>query len=178
MTRRRFPILFAFLAVFSLTYLGCHTIPSKALTLTPESLQDRQLQTRLFQTTDEKMLLSACAALLQDLGYQLDESEASLGVLVGSRDRNVVDAGEVFFAAILAGLSGARVPVSRNQKVMASVVTKPMDGERIAVRVTFQHMVWNTDNQIIKNEQINDQEIYEEFFSKLSKSVFLEANNI
>jgi len=175
---KQIPSLF-FLISIILLFAGCqHTIPKEALTLSPESLQERQLQTRVFETGDETMLLAACASLLQDLGYQLDESETDLGLIVASRERDVVDIGEVFAAAILAGLSGTRIPVSRNQKVLASVVTKPIDARRTAVRVTFQHMVWNTDNQIVKNEQIKDSEIYEEFFSKLSKSVFLEAHGI
>ena len=49
--------------------IGCQTnIPKDALTLSPESLADRQLQTRIFYTTDEKMVLIASAQLLQDLG--------------------------------------------------------------------------------------------------------------
>jgi hypothetical protein len=57
-------------------------------------------------------------------------------------------------------------------------VTKPIDDKRIAVRITFQHVIWNNHNQISKREQINDPEIYEQFFAKLSKSLFLAAHEI
>jgi len=54
----------------SLVVTGCaQTIPKEALELRPESLQLRQLQTRSFDTKDEKKLLTAGAGVLQDLGF-------------------------------------------------------------------------------------------------------------
>jgi hypothetical protein len=173
--RRGLPLA---LAVSALSLAACVTIPKDALMLKPESLADRHLQTKVFETTDEKSLLTACASLLQDVGFNLDESEVALGVIVASRDRDVTNIGQIIAYAFLSGLSGVPLPPDKHQKVMASVVTKPLDDRRIAVRVTFQHMIWNTQNQISKNEQINDPKIYEEFFLKLSKAMFLQAHDI
>ena len=58
------------LMIFSLAACA-HNIPRDAMALSPESLRDRQLQTRIFETADEKMLLTASAAVLQDLGYTI-----------------------------------------------------------------------------------------------------------
>ena len=166
-------------AFLGLCLISCQPrIPKDALALSPDSLQDRQMQTRILDTTDEKMLLTASAQLLQDLGYTIDYSEVPCALIVASRDRDVTDAGQVIGSILVAVLTGAATPVDRNQKVLASCVTRPLDDERVAVRITFQHMVWNTNNQLTKCEQINDPEIYEEFFSKLSKSVFLTAHEI
>jgi hypothetical protein len=155
-------------------------IPKDALSLSSESLAERQLQTRIFETNDEKMLLSASAQLLQDLGYQLDESEVPLGVIVASRDRDVTDGWQVAGQVLVTILSrGQNVPaIDRNQKIIASLTTKPIDEKRTAVRIIFQHMVWNTENKLVKNECIKDPQTYQEFFSKLSKSVFLEAQGL
>jgi hypothetical protein len=153
-------------------------VPKEALMLSPESLADRQLQTRVFETNDEMKLLAASAALLQDLGFTIDQSEVGCGVIVSSRDRDVTEAGEVIMSMTLAVLLGIYHPYATTQKVLASLVTRPLDGKRIAVRITFQHMVWNVDNKLVKNESINEPEIYQEFFSKLSKSVFLVAHEI
>jgi len=156
--------------IFSL--VACvHKIPRDAMALSPDSLRDRQLQTRIFETNDEKMLLTASAAVLQDSGY-------TIGVIVSSRDRDVTNPGQVAGSIVLGVCLGAPVPWDKRQRVEASLATKPIDDQRIAVRVTFQHVVWNNHNQVSKCEQINDPQIYQEFFAKLSKSIFLTAHEI
>ena len=155
----------------------------QALTLSPDSLRDRQLQTRIFEAIDEKKLLTASAAVLQDLGFTIDETEVRCGVIVCSRDRDVTETVEVVLSVALEilsilVLSPTSVPYDQTQKVLASLVTTPADNQRIAVRITFHQMVWDSDGNITKNEQINDPQIYQEFFSKLSKSVFLVAHEI
>ena len=153
-------------------------VPKEALQLTPESLQQRQTQSRYFDTNDEAAILSASAAVLQDLGFNLDESETDLGVLVASKQRDATEAAQVAGAVILAIFTGAVIPIDDHQKIRASLVTKPSGEEekRVTVRITFQRIVWNTEGNISKNESIDEPEIYQEFFSKLSKSVFLEAH--
>lgn len=158
---------------------GCASIPKDILQLSPESLEKRQLQTRRFETQDEAKLLSASAALLQDLGFTINKSVTSLGVITASKDRSAVEAGQVVLAVLLSILAQQNVPYDETQKMRVSVVTQPLgDGKSTAVRVTFQRIVWNTHKQISKREQLNDPEIYQEFFSKLSKAVFLEAHQL
>jgi hypothetical protein len=59
-----------FLLVSVVCVGGCQTtIPPDALRLSQESLEQRQSQTRQFDTLDEKKLLQAGAQVLQDLGF-------------------------------------------------------------------------------------------------------------
>jgi len=165
----------------SLILVGCQQgIPPEALQLTKENLKDRQSQTRRFDTSDEANLLSASNAVLQDLGFNLDESETKLGLIVASKDRDATEAGQVVGAVVVAILFGAVPPIDKNQKIRVSLITRPIgvDKKSIAVRITFQRMVWNTNNKISKVESLTDPKLYQEFFSKLSKSVFLEAHKI
>lgn len=164
--------------VLAVTLAGCASIPQDAFQLSPESLQERQLQTRRFEISDEVKLLSACAVLLQDLGFTIDKSETGLGVIAASKDRSAVEPVQVV-SAILLALLGAPVPFDEKQKMRVSIVSRPLeDGKSTAVRVTFQRIVWNTAKQITKAERLNDPEIYQEFFAKLSKVVFLEAHQL
>ena len=135
------------------------------------------MQTRIFETNDESKLLTASAALLQDLGFTIDESEVKCGVIVCSKDRNVTEPYDVALS-IVAAVFFIDYEYATRQKVMASLVTRPLVENRIAVRITFQHLVWDTKKELVKNERVNEPEIYQEFFSKLSKSVFLTAQEI
>ena len=167
--------------LISLGLLSCaDRIPEDALRLSPESLAIRQLQSRSFDTREEAAILSAGAGVLQDLGFNLDESETELGVIVGSKRRDATEVGQIAGAIVMAVLFGAYIPTDEEQKIRASLVTKPSgEGEgRIVARVTFQRIVWDSDGEISKIEAIEDPEIYQEFFSKLSKAVFLEANQV
>lgn len=228
-------------------------IATEALTLAPESLQMRQLQTKRFDTSDERAMLAASAAVLQDLGFTIDESNPDLGVIVCSKQRDATNAGQVVLAVFVAALGGKPVPVDQQQTIRVSLVTRPVarktesastvpkgptltaeginkacdrfkakinksyldeltqmmdpaaaknmsskladqsiaelrqaltlrmnstDFGATSVRVTFQRVVINTEGQITRQEALSDPQMYQEFFDKLSQSVFLEAQDI
>lgn len=183
---------FGFLTIIlSLSLIGCNTIPEDALSLRKESLENRVLQTRKYQTLEEKDLLAASAAVLQDLGFNLDESETDLGVIVGSKTRDATDATQIaatIFLSVLQGVAAAYgggtagqqpLAVDETQVIRASLVTRPSKSEGSSlVRVTFQRTVWNTDGVISRVEAINEPQIYQDFFSRLNKAIFLEGQKI
>jgi hypothetical protein len=152
-----------------------------ALTST-NTLASRQIQARRFETKDEAEILSASAAVLQDLGFNIDETSQKTGLLVASKNRSAEEvgqiAGQLLLAGIISGLGGKSDPVwERDQKIRVSVAIKSLSGGTV-VRVTIQRLIWNTKNQISRVETIDVPEIYQEFFDKLSQSVFLEAHEI
>ena len=167
--------IYSVLSLLSLFLVACQNVIPKeeGFTLSPETLRDRQLQTRTFETDDEMQVLTASAALLQDLGFNINKSEVKCGVIVASRYRDLRPSyGVIMLKNFL------KEPYNTHEKVMASLVTRPLDDKRTAVRVTFQHMVWRSNKTMAKNEQINEPEIYRQFFSKLSTSLFLTAHEI
>lgn len=161
---------------------GCAgSIPKDALILSQTSLQERQLETRRFDGIEESKLLAGVAGVLQDLGFNLDESETKLGLVVGSKKRSAKSAGQVAGAVLLALLGGGATPVDKEQVVRASIIVRPQatnQPNNHLIRVTFQRIIWNTRNEVTKREGIVDPKIYTEFFDKLSKAVFLEAQAI
>ena len=221
-------------------------IPRDALKLSPESLADRQMQTRRFETANNETMLSAAAAIFQDLGFTLDESEFTLGIIVGSKQRDATNGAQVAGAILLAALTRTVVQVDSNQVIRASIVMREVESpdkkeaarqkltpetvqrvkkdvtslvatglrkhfpgevsERLAitigentaktlatdlakvmnteasgestVRVTFQRIIYNTAGQVTLQQQINEPQLYQEFFDKLSQAVFLEAHEL
>jgi hypothetical protein len=123
--------------------------------------------------------LSASAALLQDLGFNIDESSIETGVITCSKRREAISTGQICLGILF------DTPYDNEQLIRASVVTHPLQINEIdkskcqtAVRVTFQRIVINTKGIVTRRECIVDEKIYQEFFDKLSKSLFLEAHDL
>lgn len=208
------------LVIAPLVIAGCAvTVPPNAFIVTEELLQQRQLQSRRFDGLTEQAALIASSDVLQDMGYNLENSEVALGVLTASKDRDASNAGEIVGAVLMAAFFGVSTPISVSQRIRVSLIVQPAGKESIiassyaagsgstaleaaeealkplqddvkkdiidiaqtpanyVVRVTFQRIVTRTDNSTIV-ETINQPEIYQEFFDKLSKSIFIEAQQV
>jgi hypothetical protein len=197
-------MLVSILLVASLT-LGCATGPKSTgkdfFQLTPESAAYRAMQTRRFETRDADELLSASAAALQDLGFQVTEADRTLGFLRAAKERSARERGQEWMRGVIAFLStgglilGANTiivqPVDLQQQINASLVAHPLaaseEAQRFEVRVMFYRLVWKSagqagDTYIMPGEQkmemIRDARLYQRFFARLGKSVFLEAEKI
>ena len=158
--------------------VGCVT--PRAITFDPSSLRERQTQTRMYKTKDEISLLSAGVAVLQDMGYSLDATETAVGVIVASKtvDARNIKQMTAYFALSL--LSDTQLSPDYKQKIRVSFITFPLRHKKntFSARVVFQRVTWNTNNQISRVESLRQAKFYEEFFAKLSKSIFLEGHKI
>jgi len=194
----------ALLVVSLLLVGGCatgpKTTPIDLFVLSPDSAANKAMQTRQFETPNSDELLSASAAVLQDLGFQITESVRDLGFLRAAKERSAREYGQevrrsvvAFLTLILSGFGGQNamvlMPIDLHQQINASMIAQPLqsDDKRQVVRVVFYRLVWKGDgmsgNQSIppgeqKMEMIRDAEIYQQFFARLSKAVFLEAQKI
>ena len=198
---------------------GCAAMPPDAFKVSPEMLAQRQIESRRFVGIAEEEVLVASSNVLQDMGFNLENSEVKLGVLTANKQRDASNAGEVVGAVIMAVLFRGAAPVSKSQSIRVSLVVQPAGKESAIaqsyagasaptaeqaidkavaaeppktakqvsdainapgayiVRATFQRIVTRTDNSIYV-ESIKDPEIYQEFFDKLSKSIFIEAQKV
>lgn len=177
-------ILFSFIVIF---LAGCTASMPKGFLKLPENhLEKRQTEMRLYETKEEEKIISSVAGVLQDLGFILDDSETKLGFISASKKADAKSGGQMtaaFFLDVLSAMGGSQGnnmnSCDKEQLMKASAITKlSLEGNKISVRVTFQRIVWNMSNQISRVETVNDPEIYEKFFKDLSKSIFLEAQEI
>lgn len=151
--------------------------PFGGLKLGEDFLKERQIQIRKFDTEDEAALLSASSAVLQDMGFNLEESETKLGVISASKSRSAVEPWQVgvkiFYALLL-----TNIPIDQTQHIKVSLVTSKSSSGGFLLRSTFQRTVVNDQQREVRWETILDKELYNGFFDKVSKSVFLEAQEI
>lgn len=195
-------------AMYFLLAAGCSTVPDQSMELSPDSLKLRQLQTRRIEGIEENALLAASAGVLQDLGFNIDESETRLGVIVASKDRSALDLGDAaedllvdslveaaldaMFSALFGDHfdddddeDGEDIVYDVTQKIRISVVTRPAldsSGQRRqdaqVIRITIQRLVWDSEGELSHSESIEDPKVYQKFFDRLSKSIFLELQAI
>jgi hypothetical protein len=153
---------------------------SDVLKLEAESMAQRQLQTRKYSTTAEDKIINACINVLQDSGFTVENTDAKLGTILASKQREAVESGQVAGALIIAVIFGVAIPIDKNQSMFASIVVSPAASEKNAslVRITFSRLVWTDRGAVSKAERLEDPEVYQTFFTKLSKGLFLEAQSI
>ena len=120
-----------------------------ALTLSESVVAQRARQTRRFDTTDETLLLQASVGVLQDMGYIIEETRQSFGVVVGSK--------------------------ATPRRIRAQILIRALpDGKSSTARATFQIV----GSGLAGLETLDDPLLYQQFFDKLAQSVFLTAHDI
>ena len=143
-------------------------------------LARRQMETARFETDNEELILSASAAVLQDLGFTIDETETKLGLITASKKREAGNTGAKLALIMLSALSKSHEPpvYDTEQKIYTTLVSnKSQNSNGYNVRIEFARIIWNNKNES-RIEKIEDPEIYRDFFDKLGESLFLTAHSI
>ena len=166
-------------------------MPDDAFRLTESALEMREIQTRVYDDVTDIQILSASSGVLQDLGYAIDEIEKELGVLSASKRADAKDESEMVgrialdvadcILTFLLGCENDSFQGSKDvQDIKITFVVAPngASSDAYRVRLTMQRFVWARNGELYHQETINDAAVYQAFFDKLSKSVFLEKEGV
>lgn len=178
-------------ALLALVIAACQTLPEDAFRLTESALELRELQTRSYEGVSDVQILAASSGVLQDLGYAIDEVEKELGVLSASKLADASDDAEILgnvaldvadcLLTFFLGCENDAYKSSKDvQDIRMTLVVLPnleRQGEYF-VRLTMQRFIWAKSGAIYDQETISDADVYQAFFDKLSKSVFLEKEGV
>lgn len=143
----------------------------------------RAIQSRSYNTLENEQLVQASAATLQDLGFTVGQVSREFGVLVGSKDRDAKEAGQVAVQVVLVFLAAFggnthTATYDETQKINVSILVSQIDEKSSQVRVFFDRHITNNHGQLWKADLITDAAIYQQFFEKLSQSAFIEENKL
>jgi hypothetical protein len=148
-------------------------------------------QTRRFPRVDREALLFAGAAVLQDMGFKVTGGERRFGLLVGEKTADVPGAGlahAVGEAVLVTATTILSVAVGENlimdlpeqvaQRVHVSLLVTPAgDGGQTAVRISLDRdMIYDHGHIIPDHTELPL--VYQEFFDRLSRAVFLEGQQL
>ncbi|HEX9831039.1 MAG TPA: hypothetical protein VGA94_05070 [Thermodesulfobacteriota bacterium] len=76
---------FLILIAFLLFNVGCATTQQRLLDSDASQVQLRSIQTRAFDTTDKEKTLRTVMATLQDLGFVINDADATLGTVSATK---------------------------------------------------------------------------------------------
>ena len=170
---------------------ACVTLPEDAFRLSESAVELRQIQTRVYTDISDVEILAASSGVLQDLGYAIDELEKELGVLSASKRADASSEAEIVgniamdiadcVLTFLLGCENHSYKGSKDvQDIKITFVVLPESGKdnTFSVRLTMQRFVWAKSGDLYDQETISDANVYQAFFEKLSKSVFLEKEGV
>ena len=141
-------------------------------------LKRRNIETRVFDTSDSKSLLIAAAQVLQDMGYNITESELSLGVITADKKRDAISGFEKAALHTLAFLVRTEATYENIEKFYVSIVVTDVNNSSVKLRVLFAKMSWDNHGNIHTIEEMKDTKLYKRFFDKLEQSIFLTGYEI
>ncbi len=168
---------------------GCSGMPTDVFRLPESSMATREMQTRLYPTADDTAVMSASAAVLQDMGYAIDEIESSLGVISASKRADATNRMEAFGSITLDSMKCAMTfflscdgerygEIDDVQDIRLTLIAMPQRGDEVAVRVTIQKMIFDKRGRLSQQTTVQDPDVYEAMFAKLSKAVFFEQEGL
>ena len=170
MSLRIVPLLFISLTS-SILLCGCFQAPRLPQRT---QLELRELQSRSYEGKDLKLVMKAVIGALQDEGFLIRNADKDLGFINASKEVDISDPNEEFWARLLAG---AQAAYTKNSLVEASANVSEF-GSETRVRVVFQTKVLNNFGNTMRSETVDDPSFYQSFFSKVDKSLFIERQGL
>lgn len=155
-----------FSRVSLLAFLGCLLLSScqtpgtaiDALSAPQGSVQKRQIESRALKVSTDAALIQTIVATLQDFGFKIDESNAVVGLVSGSKSQS----GGAFYGV--------------KADVRVTITASKVQNGSSRVRANFQKIIPSHDPRLYRSEPISDANLYQKFFSSLEQSLFLIRN--
>ena len=154
----------------AVTFAGC-TWGSSAPPKT--QLEIRELQTRALDTKDQRLVMKAVLAVLQDDGYAIKNADKDLGFISASKDIDL-GGGPLW----IWGTSGKNASRWKKLRVLEATVNITEAGAQTRVRLSLQQKIMDNLGGVVEAGPVNDPNVYQDFFVKVDKGLFLQKENL
>ncbi len=164
--RRRICIL----SLGALLLTGCsHFIAAPKKT----QLEIRQMQTHVYDVKNFKLVMKSMLNVLQDEGFVVKNIQLDVGFLTATKEMDIESPGVRFWG-------GSFTNPDRWVKMSVLDVTANVSefGSRTKVRVNFQIKKVDNYGAVVEVFQVQDVQFYQDFFLKVSKSIYLQEENL
>jgi hypothetical protein len=144
-------------------------------------LEVRQYQTYAFDTPDSKLVMKGLFNVLQDDGYVVRNAVIELGLITATKETDLAPgrSGQTVLAFggwYSRGLQDLPIPQKIEVYDFTGNVTE--FGPQTRVRVSFQRKVLDSRGNAVEVVSISDPVFYQDFFSRLDKSVYLQKERL
>lgn len=137
-------------------------------------LQVREIQSREFDTPDKKLVMKSMMNVLQDEGFILKNAVPDLGLLSAEKNIDIENKNTAFLLCLLDG-KNARWD---KQTLLEASANVSEYGNKTRVRMNFQTKTVDNFGAPKDVQTIKDPNYYRDFFDKVSKSIFIQEQNI
>jgi hypothetical protein len=169
-------------ALFAVALLsGCTAkLPDNTFQMNDAVLKERQKEMKMVDR-QYNTLISDSISALQDMGFDIQKVDKDVGFIHASKSRELVSsfqAGAAEFGVNLLGaIAGVYTEHRQPQRinVNAYLLVDPKD-RRCNMRTTFFNTTYDRKSFPLAYAAVEDEEIYQGFYTKIGKSSFLEDN--
>lgn len=137
--------IFLLVCLLGLFLAGCHSdhISHQVLSSQESQLKVRNMQTRVYETSDKIKVMRAVISTLQDLGFVLEKADETLGSVTACK-------------------------FVKHEDFRLSVTVRAKGTKQLLVRANAQY----------KARSVEDPQTYQDFFTTLSKAMFLTDHEV
>ncbi len=151
-----------------IVFLGASSCVQPQAKIQRSQLEIRELQTREYPAKNTAQAMKAVISALQDEGFMIRNADKDLGFISATKEADVTNPNEAFWAQLFAG-DQARFNKSSLLESSVSV----MDGSgSVRIRAVFQAKTLDNFGLPVDTRTVEDAKYYQEFFSKVDKSLF------
>jgi hypothetical protein len=144
-------------------------------------LEVRAFQTYTFDTADSKLVMKGLFNVLQDDGYVVRNAVIELGLITATKETDLAPGRSGQPVLVIGGSFGGsaqEAPIPHKIEVRDFTGNVTELGERTRVRVSFQRKVLDSRGSLVEVTTISDPVFYQDFFSRMDKSVFLQNERL